>query len=59
MFRNIFIVIVLYIIVSMDVHCFTSFDSSCLGEMKDKLHRIFSWFLNFILLVVGQIKGGI
>jgi len=55
MFRNIFILIILYIIISMNFHCFTSFDASCLGAIQDKLYGIFRWFLNLILLIVEQI----
>jgi len=56
MFRNIFILIILYIIISMDFHCFTSFDSSCLGSIQNKLYEIFRWFLDLILVIVEQIK---
>mgnify|MGYP003142453454 CR=1 FL=1 len=56
MFRNIFILIILYIIISMDFHCFTSFDSSCLGSIQTKLYEIFRWFLDLILVIVEQIK---
>ena len=56
MFKYILIFIVLYIIVTMEFHCFTSFDASCLGSIQDKLYGIFSWFLDLILLVVEQIK---
>ena len=57
MFKYILILIVLYIIVTMEFHCFTSFDASCLGSIQDKLYGIFRWFLEMILLIVGQIKG--
>ena len=57
MFKGILILIVLYIIVTMEFHCFTSFDASCLGSIQDKLYGIFRWFLEMILLIVGQIKG--
>ena len=56
MFRNIFILIILYIIISMGFHCFTSFDSSCLGSIQNKLYGIFRWFLDLILLIVEQFK---
>ena len=56
MFRNIVILIILYIIISMDFHCFTSFDSSCLGSIQNKLYGIFRWFLDLILVIVEQIK---
>ena len=56
MFRNIFILIILYIIISMDFHCFTSFDSSCLGSIQNKLYEIFRWVLDLILVIVEQIK---
>jgi len=56
MFRNIVILIILYIIISMDFHCFTSFDSSCLGSIQNKLYEIFRWFLDLILVIVEQIK---
>jgi hypothetical protein len=56
MLRNIAILIILYIIVSMDFHCFTSFDASCLGAIQDKLYGIFRWSLDLILLIVEQIK---
>jgi len=56
MFRNIVILIILYIIISMDFHCFTSFDSSCLGSIQNKLYGIFRWFLDLILLIVEQFK---
>jgi hypothetical protein len=56
MFRNILILIILCIIVSMDFHCFTSFDSSCLGSIQNKLYGIFRWFLDLILVIVEQIK---
>ena len=57
MFKYILIFIVLYIIVTMEFHCFTSFDASCFGSIQDKLYGIFRWFLEMILLIVGQIKG--
>jgi hypothetical protein len=57
MFKYILILMVLYIIVTMEFHCFTSFDASCLGSIQDKLYGIFRWFLEMILLIVGQIKG--
>ena len=57
MFKGILILMVLYIIVTMEFHCFTSFDASCLGSIQDKLYGIFRWFLEIILLIVGQIKG--
>jgi hypothetical protein len=56
MFKYILILIVLYIIVTMEFHCFTSFDASCLGSIQDKLYGIFRWFLEMILLIVEQIK---
>ena len=56
MFKYILIFIVLYIIVTMEFHCFTSFDASCLGSIQDKLYGIFRWFLEMILLIVEQIK---
>ena len=57
MFKYILILIVLYIIVTMEFHCFTSFDASCLGSIQDKLLGILRWFLDMILLIVGQLKG--
>ena len=56
MFKYILILIVLYIIVTMNFHCFTSFDASCLGSIQDKLYGIFRWFLDLIFLIVDQIK---
>ena len=56
MFKYILILIVLYIIVTMEFHCFTSFDASCLGSIQDKLLGIFRWFLDLIFLIVDQIK---
>ena len=56
MFKYILIFIVLYIIVTMNFHCFTSFDASCLGSIQDKLYGIFRWFLDLIFLIVDQIK---
>ena len=56
MFKYILILIILYIIVTMEFHCFTSFDASCLGSIQDKLYGIFRWFLEMILLIVEQIK---
>ena len=57
MFKYILILMVLYIIVTMEFHCFTSFDANCLGSIQNKLHGILRWFLDMILLIVGQIKG--
>ena len=57
MFKYILIFIVLYIIVTMNFHCFTSFDADCLGSIQDKLYGILRWFLDLILLIVEQIKG--
>ena len=57
MFKYILILIVLYIIVTMEFHCFTSFDISCLSSIQDKLLDGVRWFLDMILLIVGQIKG--
>ena len=57
MFKYILILIVLYIIVTMEFHCFTSFDTSCLNSIQDKLLDGLRGFLDFILLIVGQIKG--
>ena len=56
MFKYILILIVLYIIVTMEFHCFTSFDASCLGSIQDKLYGLLRWFLDLILLIVDQIK---
>ena len=57
MFKGILILIVLYIIVTMEFHCFTSFDASCFGSIQNKLYGILRGFLDLILLIVGQIKG--
>ena len=57
MFKYILILIVLYIIVTMEFHCFTSFDADCLSSIQDKLLGILRWFLDMILLITGQIKG--
>ena len=35
MFKYILILIVLYIIVTMNFDCFTSFDADCLGSIQD------------------------
>ena len=57
MFKYILIFIVLYIIVTMEFHCFTSFDTSCLGSIQDKLLDGLRWFLDMILLIIGYLKG--
>ena len=57
MFKYILILIVLYILVTMNFDCFTSFDADCLGSIQDKLHGILRGFLDMILLLVGQLKG--
>ena len=56
MFKYIFILIVLYILVTMNFDCFTSFDADCLSSIQDKLLGIFRWFVDLILLIVDQIK---
>ena len=56
MFKYILILIVLYIIVTMNFNCFTSFDAECLGSIQDKLYGILRWFVDLILLIVDQIK---
>ena len=48
MFKNILILIVLYLIFTMDFSCFKSFDSSCMESMKDKLGGLISWIVEFI-----------
>ena len=57
MLKYILILIVLYIIVTMNFDCFTSFDADCLSSIQDKLLGILRWFLDMILLITGQIKG--
>ena len=48
MIKNILILIVLYLIFTMDFSCFKSFDSSCMESMKDRLGGIISGIVEFI-----------
>ena len=48
MFKKILILIILYLIVTMDFDCFKSFDSSCMESMKDRLGGIISGIVEFI-----------
>ncbi|MCL0046219.1 hypothetical protein M1N16_08370 [Nitrospinaceae bacterium] len=48
MFKNIFILIVLYLILTLDFSCFKSFDSSCMESVQDKLSGIFKWIIDFV-----------
>ena len=57
MFKYILILIVLYILVTMNFDCFTSFDADCLSSIQDKLLDGLRWFLDMILLIIGYLKG--
>ena len=48
MIKNILILIVLYLIFTMEFSCFKSFDSSCMESMKDRLGGIISGIVEFI-----------
>ena len=48
MIKNILILIVLYLIFTMDFSFFKSFDSSCMESMKDRLGGIISGIVEFI-----------
>ena len=48
MIRNILILIVLYLLFTMDFSCFKSFDSSCMESIQNRLGGIISWIVDFI-----------
>ena len=48
MIKYILILIVLYLIFSLELSCFKSFDYSCLVSMKDRLVGLFDSVVNFI-----------
>ena len=48
MIKNILILIVLYLIFTMEFSCFKSFDSSCMESMKDRLGGLIGGVVEFI-----------
>ena len=48
MLRNIFILIVLYLIFTMEFSCFKSFDSTCMNSVQDRLSGIFRWIIDIV-----------
>ena len=48
MFRTLLIILVLYLIFTMDFSCYKSFDLDCLEELKTRISGMIRWFIDFI-----------
>ena len=48
MIKSTLILIVLYLIFTMEFSCFKSFDSSCMQSIQDELSGIFRWIIDFV-----------
>jgi len=48
MIKNILMLVVLYLIFTMEFSCFKSFDSSCMESIQGKLAGIFRWVIDFV-----------